>query len=67
MGNVGPTGRRASSVGWPLAEPGPVAEEERVDVRQEIPVKSFSISAYVCRVVFGRGRYLVIRRSTPPT
>jgi dATP pyrophosphohydrolase len=37
----------------------------RLDVRQEIPVKSFSIAAYVCRVVSGRGRYLVIRRSTP--
>jgi dihydroneopterin triphosphate diphosphatase len=37
----------------------------RVDVRQEIPVKSFSIAAYVCRVVSGRGRYLVVRRSTP--
>lgn len=36
-----------------------------MDVRQEIPVKSFSIAAYVCRVVSGRGRYLVIRRSTP--
>lgn len=34
-------------------------------MRQEIPVKSFSIAAYVCRVVSGRGRYLVIRRSTP--
>ena len=40
-------------------------EEACVDVRQEIPVKSFSIAAYVCRVVSGRGRYLVIRRSTP--
>jgi dATP pyrophosphohydrolase len=35
-----------------------------MDVRQEIPVKSFSVAAYVCRVVSGRGRYLVIRRST---
>ena len=34
-------------------------------MRQEIPVKSFSIAAYVCRVVSGRGRYLVVRRSTP--
>ena len=35
-----------------------------MDVRQEVPVKSFSIAAYVCRVVAGRGRYLVIRRNT---
>ena len=37
----------------------------RVSVRQEIPVKSFSIAAYVCRVVSERGRYLVVRRGTP--
>lgn len=36
-----------------------------MDVRQEIPVKSFSIAAYVCRIVSGRGRYLLVRRSTP--
>lgn len=41
------------------------AEEVCVDVRQEIPVKSFSIAAYVCKVVSGHGRYLVVRRSTP--
>jgi dihydroneopterin triphosphate diphosphatase len=41
------------------------AEEVCVDARQEVPVKSFSISACVCRVVCGRGRYLMIRRSTP--
>ena len=41
------------------------AEEVCMDVRQEVPVKPFSITAYVCRVVSGRGRYLVIRRSTP--
>jgi dihydroneopterin triphosphate diphosphatase len=45
--------------------PNTGVEEACVDVRQEIPVKSFSIAAYVCRVVSGRGRYLVIRRSTP--
>ena len=33
-------------------------------MRQEIPVKSFSIAAYVCRIVSGCGRYLVLRRST---
>jgi hypothetical protein len=37
------------------------AEEVCIDVHQEVPVKLFSIAAYVCRVVSGRGRYLVIR------
>jgi dATP pyrophosphohydrolase len=41
------------------------AEEVCMDVRQEVPVKSFSIAAYLCRVISGRGRYLVMRRSTP--
>jgi dATP pyrophosphohydrolase len=41
------------------------AEEVGMDGRQEVPVKSFSIAAYLCRVVSGHGRYLVIRRSTP--
>jgi hypothetical protein len=53
-------------VHWSLVEETLYTTEVvRMDVRQEIPVKSFSIAAYVCRVVSGRGRYLVIRRSTP--
>lgn len=29
------------------------------------PIKSFSITAYICRVESGVGRFLLIRRSTP--
>jgi dATP pyrophosphohydrolase len=36
-----------------------------MDIRQEIPVKSYSIAAYLCRIASGRGRYLIIKRSTP--
>ena len=35
-----------------------------MDVREEIPIKSFSIAAYVCRIVSGRGRYLILKRSS---
>jgi dATP pyrophosphohydrolase len=33
--------------------------------RQEIPIKSFSVTAYICRVDNGVGRFLLIRRCTP--
>jgi dihydroneopterin triphosphate diphosphatase len=33
-----------------------------MDIRQEIPIKSFSIAAYICKVEGNRGKYLVIRR-----
>jgi dATP pyrophosphohydrolase len=35
-----------------------------LDIRQEIPIRSFSISAYVVSVRDGRGRYLILRRSS---
>jgi dATP pyrophosphohydrolase len=33
-----------------------------VNIREEIPIRSFSISAYVARVEDGRGRYLLLKR-----
>ena len=36
----------------------------RLDIRQEIPVKSFAVCAYVCRTQDGAGRYLLLRRNT---
>ena len=33
-----------------------------LDIREEIPIRSFSISAYVVRVEGGRGKYLILRR-----
>jgi dihydroneopterin triphosphate diphosphatase len=36
-----------------------------MDIREEVPIKSFSIAAYVCRVASGQGLYLMVKRSTP--
>ncbi len=36
-----------------------------MDIREEVPIKSFSIAAYVCRVDSSHGRYLMVKRSTP--
>jgi dATP pyrophosphohydrolase len=33
-----------------------------LDIREEIPIRSFSISAYVVGVEGGRGKYLILRR-----
>jgi dATP pyrophosphohydrolase len=35
-----------------------------MDIREEVPIKSFSISAYVCRIEDGKGRYLILRRKS---
>ncbi len=35
-----------------------------MDIREEVPIKSFSIAAYVCRIKQGKGRFLIIRRKT---
>jgi len=34
------------------------------DIREEIPVKSFSIAAFICRVVDDEAQYLIIKRSS---
>ncbi len=34
------------------------------DIRAEIPVKSFSIAAFICRVVDDEAQYLIIKRSS---
>lgn len=33
-----------------------------MDIRQEIPIKSFSIAAYICKVEAGTCRHLLLRR-----
>jgi dATP pyrophosphohydrolase len=33
-----------------------------LDIRQEIPVKSFSVCTYICRQKTGRGQYLLLKR-----
>jgi dATP pyrophosphohydrolase len=33
--------------------------------KYELPKRSFTIAAYICRIVDGRGQYLIIRRQTP--
>jgi len=35
-----------------------------MDIREEVPIKSFSIAAYICRIEDGRARFLVIKRQT---
>ncbi len=38
--------------------------DKLMDIREEVPIKSFSIAAYVCRVENGQGKYLIIKRSS---
>ncbi len=47
-----------------LAHCTPVAAGRVIalEIRQEIPIRSFSISAYLVKVERGRGRYLILRR-----
>jgi dATP pyrophosphohydrolase len=35
-----------------------------MDIRAEVPIKSFSIAAYVCRIESGNARFLIIKRQT---
>lgn len=35
-----------------------------MDIREEVPIKSFSIAAYVCRIEDGKGRYLILKRKS---
>lgn len=35
-----------------------------MDIREEVPIKSFSIAAYICRVEGGKGRYLILKRKS---
>ena len=35
-----------------------------MDIREEVPIKSFSIAAYICRIESGNARFLIIRRQT---
>ena len=35
-----------------------------MDIREEVPIKSFSIAAYLARVESGRGQFLIIKRRT---
>ncbi len=34
-------------------------------IREEIPIKSFTVAAYICRIESGRGQYLILKRCTP--
>ena len=36
-----------------------------MDIREEVPIKSFSIAAYICRIENGNARFLIIKRQTP--
>jgi len=33
-------------------------------IREEVPIKSFSIAAYICRIEDGIGRYLILKRKS---
>jgi dATP pyrophosphohydrolase len=33
-----------------------------MDILEEVPIKSFSIAAYICRIVNEQGQYLIIKR-----
>ncbi len=35
-----------------------------MDIRQETPIKSFVVAAYICRLVAGQAHYLVIKRAS---
>ena len=34
------------------------------EIREEIPIKSFSIAAFICKIVDGKSQYLIIKRSS---
>ncbi|MBM9617002.1 NUDIX domain-containing protein [Desulfobulbus rhabdoformis] len=35
-----------------------------MDIHEEVPIKSFSIAAYVCRIERGKAQFLIIKRQT---
>jgi len=35
-----------------------------MDIREEVPIKSFSIAAYICRIDNGGAQFLIIKRQT---
>ena len=35
-----------------------------MDIREEVPIKSFSIAAYICRIENGGAQFLIIKRQT---
>jgi dATP pyrophosphohydrolase len=35
-----------------------------MDIREEVPIKCFTIAAYICRVENGRSRFLILKRKT---
>ena len=40
------------------------AGSHAMDIPEEVPVKSFSIAAYIARIESGRGQFLIIKRRT---
>jgi dATP pyrophosphohydrolase len=36
-----------------------------MDIREEVPIKSFTIAAYICRIKKGNAQFLIIKRQTP--
>ncbi len=36
-----------------------------MDIREEIPIKSFVVGAFVCKIEDGQAKFLAIRRDTP--
>ena len=40
-------------------------EGAQVDVRENVPIRSFSISVYICRIEHGNARFLLLKRSSP--
>ncbi len=36
-----------------------------MDIREEVPIKSFSVAAYICRIENGGAQFLIIKRQTP--
>lgn len=35
-----------------------------MDIREEVPIKSFTIAAYICRIESGNARFLIMKRQT---
>lgn len=35
-----------------------------MDIREEVPIKSFSVAAYLCRIEDGNARFLIMKRRT---
>ena len=36
--------------------------KKRIDIREEVPIKSFSVDVFICKIENNTGRYLILKR-----